>query len=330
MSSMEANQKSADKNEAKTAGKALDPSVYFSFEHKIFTVDGAYFELTHDSKEPCFFVKLGDMKGAIPTRSLCKEFGIDEESSDANLLSTVGSALRYVKEIRPNDSIPRELLDGSASWSIEEHHKDLARGRITVQLVSWLSGNEEIVLNKKDLDTISNDPETKERVQDAFRDIAEKLGITREDVVAKIDDVIRELAYIEALRDYYTGIKKISSNLTRLASIYKRDRGTSEDINRMQILLDPVIKKFDRTFTEIDAQTCEVLVILKNFDPTVQTIRDSRDNLHQRFMIWGEMVEGWQGMIMEEDPLIERQLKVTYQFLARNFMQSQSWRLGNL
>lgn len=330
MSSMEAKQQNANNDEVNSSGEALDPSVYFSFEHKIFTVEGAYFQLTHDSKEPCYFVKLGDMKGAIPTRSLCLEFGIDEESSDALLLNTVGSALKYVKEIRPNDSIPRELLDGSASWSIEEHHKDLARGRITMQLVSWLSGNEEIVLNKKELDTISNDPETKERVQDAFRDIAEKLGITREDVVAKIDDIIRELAYIEALRDYYTGIKKISSNLVRLAAIYKRDRGTSEDINRMQILLDPVIKKFDRTFTEIDAQTCEVLVILKNFEPTVQTIREARDDLHQRFMIWGEMVDGWQGLIMEEDPKIERQLKVTYQFLARNYMQSQSWRLGNL
>lgn len=330
MSTAEIQSAEADGEASAPSGEKLDPSVYFSFEHKIFTVEGAFFQLAPDNKEPCFYVNLGEMTGAIPTKSLCKEFGIEDGSSDANLLKTIGSALKFVKEIRPNDSIPKELLDGSASWSIEEAHKDVARGRITVQLISWLSGNEEIVLNHQELESISSDPSTKEKVQDAFREISDKLGITKEDVVSKIDDIIRELSYIEALRDYYSGIKKISTNLTRLASIYKRDRGTSEDINRMQILIDPVIKKFDRTFTEIDAQTCEVLVILKNFEPTIQTIRDTRDDLHQRFMIWGDMVNGWKGLIMEEDSTVERQLKVTYQFLARNFMQSQSWRLGNL
>jgi len=330
MSSAELKETANDKEQEGTGGEKLDPSVYFSFDHKIFTVEGAYFQLTHDSKEPCYYVNLGEMTGAIPTKALCKEFGIEEDCSDANLLKTIGSALKYVKEIRPNDSIPRELLDGSASWSIEEAHKDIARGRVTVQLVSWLSGNEEIVINRRELDTISNSPETKERIQDAFREIAAKLGITREDVVTKIDDIIRELAYIEALRDYYTGIKKIGSNLTRLSSIYKRDRGTSEEINRMQILIDPVIKKFDRTFTEIDAQTCEVLVILKNYEPTIETIRETRDDLHQRFMIWGSMVASWKNLIMEEDPTVERQLKETYKFLAQNFIQSQTWRLSNL
>lgn len=330
MSNAQPDQAEASDAVGKSMEEKRDPSVYFAFDHKIFTVDGAYFSLTHDTKEPCYFVNLGEIKGAIPTKSICKEFGIDKDSSDAQLLSTIGSALKFVREIRPNDSIPRELLDGSASWSIDDMHKEIARGRITVQVVSWLSGNEEIVLNIKELEQISNDPDTKEKVQEAFREIAEKLGIRREDVVAKIDDVIRELAYIEALRDYYTKIKKISTNLNRLAGLYRRDRATSEELNRMQILIDPVIRKFDRTFTEIDAQTCEVMVILKNFQPTIETIRRTRDDLHQRFMIWSEMVEKWDDMIIEEDPAIERLLKETYQFLARNFMQSQTWRLGNM
>ena len=307
-----------------------DPSVFFAFDHKIFTVEGAYFSLTHDTKEPCYFVNLGEIKGAIPTKSLCREFGIDQESSDAQLLSTIGQALKYVREIRPNDSIPKELLDGSASWSIEDAHREIARGRITVQVISWLKGNEEIVLNLGELEAISNDPDTKEKVQEAFREIAGKLGIQREDVVAKIDEIIRELAYIEALRDHYAKIKKISTNLGRIASIYRRDRATSEEINRMQILIDPVIRKFDADFIDIDAQTGEVMVILKNFQPTIEKIRQTRDTLHQHFMVWREMVEKWDGMIIEESPQIERLLRETYQFLARNYMQSQNWRLGSV
>ncbi|MDF2367312.1 hypothetical protein [Sneathiella sp.] len=311
-------------------GEKQDPSVFFAFDHKIFTVEGAYFSLTHDTKEPCYFVNLGEIKGAIPTKSLCREFGIDDESSDSELLATIGRALKYVQEIRPNDSIPKELLDGSASWSIDDAHKEIARGRITAQILSWLRGDEEIVLNLSELQKISSDPNTKEKVQEAFREIAEKLGVQREDVVAKIDEIIRELAYIEALRDHYSKIKKINTNLGRIASIYRRDRATSEEINRMQILIDPVLRRFDREFIDIDAQTCEVMVILKNFQPTVDTVRKTRDELHQHFMIWREMLEKWDGMIIEESSEIERLLRDTYQFLARNYMQAQNWRLGGV
>ncbi|MBO0334656.1 hypothetical protein J0X12_13595 [Sneathiella sp. CAU 1612] len=307
-----------------------DPNVFFAFDHKIFSFEGAYFRLTHDTKEPCFYVNLGEMKGAIPTKSLCKEFGIEDESSDAQLLSTVGRALKYVREIRPNDSIPKELLDGSASWSIEDRHKEIARGRITMQVLSWLKGNEGVVLNLNELEEISNDPQTKEKVQEAFREIAVDLGVRREDVVAKIDEVVRELAYIEALREHYAKIKKISTNLNRLAVLYKRDRATSDDIGRMQVLIDPVIRKFDRNFIDIDAQTCEVMVILRNFQPTVVAIRKTRDKLHQHFMVWHEILDKWKSAIIEESQEIERLLRETYQFLARNYMQSQSWRLGGV
>ena len=39
--------------------------------------------------------------------------------------------VRFVKEIRPKDSIPSELLDGTASWSYEERHNASARARST-------------------------------------------------------------------------------------------------------------------------------------------------------------------------------------------------------
>ncbi|MEH6404049.1 MAG: hypothetical protein V7750_11790 [Sneathiella sp.] len=308
----------------------LSPSTHFAFEHKIFAVKGAHFKLTHDSKEPALFVDLGEMTGAIPVRSICYEFGIDKESSDANLLETISGSLKFVKEIHPNDSIPTELLDGSASWEILESHKNVARGRITMQLVSWLAGSEEIITNSGELEAIANDPNTKEKVQSAFRDIAEKLGITKDDAIERVDDIIRELSYIEALRDHYSKIKRIFTNVERLRVTYRRDRGMAEDLSRIHALFEPVINKFDRSFDEVDAQTCEVLTILKNFDPTTEMVRKTRDDLHQRFMIWEEMLVGWKNLGPEENPLVERQLKATYRFLAQNFMQAQTWRLGNM
>lgn len=311
-------------------GEALSTATHFAFEHKIFSVKGAHFKLTHDSKEPALYVKLGEMTGAVPVRSICQEFDIDTESSDAELLNTVMTSLKYVKEIHPNDTIPTELLDGSASWTIKEIHKNIARGRITMQIVSWLAGSEEIITNSGELEAIANDPETKTKVQKAFRDIADKLGITKDDVVEKVDDVIRELSYIEALRDHYSQIRKIYTHIERLKSVYRRDRGMMDDLGRIHILIEPVIKEFDRSFDEVDAQTCEVLTILRNFGPTIEIVRNVRDDLHQRFMIWDGMVKGWSKLTAEESPLVERQLKVTYRFLAQNFMQAQSWRLGNI
>jgi len=312
------------------AQESLSPSTHFAFEHKIFSVPGAHFKLTNGSREPALYVKLGEMTGAIPVRSICDEFQIDDESSDGELLRTVSGSLKYVKEIYPGDSIPTELLTGEASWTIEEAHRNIARGRITMQLVSWLSGSEEIITNFGELEAIASDPDTKEKVQNAFTEIAKKLGITKDDVVEKVDDIIRELAYVEALRGYYNHIRKINSNIDSLMVIYRRDRGMMEDISRIHALITPVIKDFDRTFEEVDAQTCEVLTILKNFDPTVEFIRRTRDDLHQRFMVWEEMVNGWKNLIAEESPQVERQLKETYRFLAQNFMQGQTWRLGNM
>lgn len=322
--------KTTDVGNENAEEKPLSSSTHFAFDHKIFSVKGAHFKLTHDSKEPALYVKLGEMMGAIPVRSICYEFGIEPESSDAELLNAVMSSLKFVKEIHPGDSIPTEILDGSASWAIEEIHKNIARGRITMQIVSWLAGSEEIITNSGELEAIANDPGTKQKVQKAFRDIAEKLGITKDDVVEKVDDVIRELSYIEALREHYAHIKKIYTNIERLKSIYRRDRGMIEELSRMHVLIEPVIKEFDRSFDEVDAQTCEVLTILRNFEPTIEIVRNVRDDLHQRFMIWDGMIQGWKKLGPEESPIVERQLKVTYRFLAQNFMQAQSWRLGNV
>jgi len=317
-------------NSEKSDGGDVSPSTHFAFEHKIFGVKGAYFKLTPDNREPALYVTLGEMKGAIPVRSICPEFGIDDDSTDAELLRTVSGSLRFVREIYPNDSIPTELLDGSASWTITETHKNIARGRITMQLISWLSGSEEIITNSGELEAIAADPETKTKVQSAFKEIAAKLGITKDDVIEKVDDVIRELSYIEALREHYGQIKRISNNIDRLQSVYRRDRGMMEDLSRIHALISPVISKFDRNFDELDAQTCEVLTILKNFEPTIDFIRKTRDDLHQRFMIWDTMIEEWKNLGPEECPEVERQLKKTYRFLAQNFMQGQTWRLGNM
>src|SRR5688500_12812168 len=95
-----------------------DRSRTFAFEHKLFAVPGGYFAPVKDTLEPAFHLPLGDLQGAVTLPTLRAEFAIAKESKDGQLLDIVERSLRFVKEIRPNDSIPHELLDGSASWAV--------------------------------------------------------------------------------------------------------------------------------------------------------------------------------------------------------------------
>src|SRR5689334_1836624 len=133
-----------------------DRSTHFAFTHKVFTVNGALFHLSQ-TEEPLFRVELGDLKCGIAVPSLRNEFGIKADSEDGKLLALIEKALRFVKEIRPGDSIPKELLDGSCSWTIEDRHRKLAHNRMTVQLVSWLSGGEADVADATKLEQLAND-----------------------------------------------------------------------------------------------------------------------------------------------------------------------------
>ena len=151
----------AQKATGPDAGPASDDrSQAFTFEHKVFSMAGGYFAYVKNTKEPAFHLPLGDLKGAIALPTLRMEFDLTPETNDGKLLDIVDKALRYVKEIRPNDSIPHELLDGTASWTVEEKHRTIARNRLTVQLVSWLTGGDTALTGLQNLITITALPFT--------------------------------------------------------------------------------------------------------------------------------------------------------------------------
>src|SRR5690348_143181 len=151
-------------------------STSFDFEHKVFKLDGGCFRMSA-SGEPLFHVRLGELTAALTLPSLCTAFGISAHCHDGQMLEVVASGLRYVREIRPGDSIPRELLDGSASWSVDERHRVRAHTRVLVHLAAWLNGDNNVVVDVNNLENLAKDPELKQRAQLAFDDIAAQLGL---------------------------------------------------------------------------------------------------------------------------------------------------------
>ncbi len=301
---------------------------HFDFQHKVFSLPGAFFCLEPASKEPVLHILLGDLKAALPFHTLMESFDIPEGSHDARLLEVVTKGLSYVKQIRPGEQIPGELLDGRASWSVEDKHRLIAKGRLTVQLVSWVTGSEVIVVDADELEQIVEDPQTKQRLKSAVAGIAEKLGIkenAEQYLADRIDDLTQELSYIEALRDRFRAIRAIRDQLNRMTQIYRTDRTFCGEIARMQGLLMKPLKEYDSVFEQADAQTGEIVGALKSFDTTVRFIRTIRDDLRTRLLEWEDLIHAWETTPMERSPQIEQLQKQTYRFLANRFIETKVW-----
>lgn len=306
-------------------------STHFMFEHKVFTVEGCRFVWSKSSDEPVMRFMLGKVQAEVALDKICVEFKIDPKSFDGQLIDMVAKGLKYVREIRPGDTIPNELIDGSASWRVDDRHFLIAKGRLTVQMVTWLTGGETVVSSPEQLEQVVEDPNTKTRVREAFKMIANKLSLTgnaEEQVETRIDALAKELSFIEALRERATKLHKVRTGLEDAHRIYKNERNLKEEIVRMQTLSLPPITDLEARFAQVDAQTGEILSMLAKFDKNITYIREMRDDLHQTLLPWDEVLEDWEGVPAEKSQAFEAVLKKTYQFLARNYSQAKHWRLA--
>ena len=309
-------------------GAGAPRSTHFDFQHPVFRMPGACFLLASDGA-PSVKMMFGDMEVLVPVKSLVPEFDLDG-TVDGMLLDKVVSGLRFVKMIYPGDSIPREILDGTASWSVEERHHTLARGRLTLQISTWLSGEEKVISDYDSLMQLVEDPAVKAKVNVAIGEIAARLELPPErknEVMDRVETLVRELAYIEALRDRFTIIKDVQAKLTQFARAYKRDRTIEEELLRIERLIRRPIDEFGGIFDQVDAQSGEIISLLRNIDSQITFIRASRDELHEKMMLWDETLEIWAELPVERSTENEAKIRDLYRFLARHYIVQKQWQL---
>lgn len=309
---------------------ALDPSTHFSFQHKIFDVPGARFALTGPDRLPALRVNVGEHEASIPLDSLRQEFKINPDSQDGQMLDQVAQGLKFVKDIRPGDTIPRELLDGTASWSIEDHHGEVAKNRMMMDIAAWASGKGKGKARPptRDLPAALQKPQTKALIEKGLDDLAVTLGMgkgRKDEVQDLINRIVRELAYIEALRDRYTHASEIREKLSQVATIHGSERHFVDEIQRVKILMGPPIKDFNQIFDTVDLQMRDVPYTLKTFSKQLIFIREMRDELHQKMLIWDEAIEYWDIDLSHKSKASREAVQFTYRFVAFNFPQSQDW-----
>lgn len=322
---------SGGRNAQQAVTAAGDRATHFIFEHKVFASLDGYFGLSHEHREPVFFVSFGEVNAALPFTTLCREFTIDPESDDGKLLEVVAQGLRYVKEIRPGDSIPRELLDGSASWTVEEVHRRRSTQRIRIQVASYGDGEEMLVFDLAEMARLTGAADFESRYLNGCRKLAQKLGLKRggdeKTVIRRIDALAREITYIEALRDRFNKIRSVQRGLTELRRAYSRDPVIRPDIDRALALIRAPMDDFEGVFTNLYAQVSEILLVLMAYGPYVAFIRDSRDELHNGMMRWDGLVTEWENLIVQASQSNETLVKSAYRFLATNYPQAGDWTL---
>jgi hypothetical protein len=300
-------------------------STVFTFEHKVFDVPGIYFALTSDRK-PALHINYGDLRAQIETRSLRRGFELG--TADSSILNVVERSLRFVREIRPNDSIPREVLDGTASWAADECHRIIAHDRMMLQLAAWSSG-QRVHVKRDQISTLAKNPTVQAKVKASIAAAAKKLGLEDHEkplILDRIASFGRELSYIEAIRERLNNARSIEQKVAKLMAIYKGDRFVSESLMRVSALMNGPVTGFDIKFTAIDNDTADIIGICKRYDEKVAALRRTRDDLFELYMMWEPVLFGWQHIALEKSKATEETIRMTFQFLARHYPQQTAWR----
>lgn len=305
----------------------------FEFEHKLFrSSDESLFRRSTDgTKEPLFILTIADSEYALPFEGILAEFGIEEDAPDARMLELVTEALHYQRVIRPGDPVPKEMVTGEASWAITDEHRRIAYQRLNVQLVHWLTGDSNLITDPNQLQQIADDPATRDKVNDALARAAQELGLGddgKEIVLGQIEALAEDLAGIEALRDYLDRIRMIKEKVDGLAAAFKDEMSMLDLALPVAQLTKRALTEFEDEFELLDAQTGEIIAVLRNLEAQTKFIRDSRDSLHERLIDWDEMTEKFGPARISGNDDCGNLLREAYRFLAPRFMQVDQWDLN--
>ncbi len=279
---------------------------------------------------PVMIVSLGDREAGLPLRSLQREFGIEDDTPDGRMLALIAEALDFVSALRPGDDLPSEVLTGAASWKPDPVHVALANTRLRLQLVTWLTagtGGDRIDLTSESLLQVADDPSLRAQVQLAHGRAAGALGLSHADQVLEMLEALgEELGYIEALRDRLLGRLTLTvAKIERVAAGWHGSARHGETVTQVRRLAKTALQQVRNRFEELDAQTGEVLAMLRNTDSQRTFIRCNRDWLYRSLRGWEPILTSWDGAALAFDAAMAALIARTYQFLAPRFMPVTEW-----
>lgn len=313
------------------APKEGGKSTHFIFDHKIFALPNCKFVREPDKLEQGLSIELGEHRAFLSITILQKMFP-DMTDDDKRLVALAARSLAYVNEIAPGDSIPNEILDGSASWKVDPFHKDRARGRIVAALLAQDGGDLDQALVQGGLSARLSEPGFKEKLDSEHMRLLAALGVPADQNAqykAKFERVAREYAYIEGLRDRYAQVNSIVEKLAKAAKAYRKAGALGEEIYRVRILIRKPVEEYRGLFYNADGQAAEIKAVARKTDQIVDFIRETRDQLHVRLLLWDPIIVAWKNELADgRSRSLETLLKSTYRFVAHYFPADEEWSLS--
>jgi hypothetical protein len=271
--------------------------------HYVFTTFGdVTFRRAETDGTPVMVIQLGEREAAVPLRALQREFGIGDETPDGRMLGLIAESLDFVPGLHLGDRLPSEVLTGEASWEPELAHRETARGKLKAHLVAWVAPDlaDDNLQGAAAGDAaaarrLDEDPALRRQIQSAFVRAAEALGLPGPaDVIAKLEELAAELAYIEALRELL--LRRVQFMMTRLQRVLpfgRSDIGRNGTLMQVQRLTQIALRQIGQRFAEIDAQTSEVTAALRNMESQQAFLRSNRDTLYRSLRAWDPLLKEW-------------------------------------
>ncbi|MGE3333488.1 MAG: hypothetical protein AB7I36_07585 [Rhodospirillaceae bacterium] len=299
----------------------------FVFTHILFKTPGARFVGAGSDRTPMFAVDLGDQKGLLGIQAMKRQFNIPYASADDKMIDLAVRSLKYVSEIRPGDNVPNEILTGRASWMIDPRHAEIARKRLELQLLATVDPKEVKLTNTKEISVYLEQPENKAKLREAFRVAAKALGRAEDDTAFVLDKLVtfaRELAYIEALREWFLQVGAILKKIQWVGKAYDGDRRFKVEVGQMRSLFMPVSQEYRDIFTRADKLSDDVVSALTTIGAKVKAIREERDRLHGLTLVWRDIVVQWRNCTPDTASRYMETARATYRFLATRHSSGRS------
>jgi phosphoserine phosphatase len=299
-------------------------------DHELFSRLGSIsFRRADADGTPIMVVPFGEREAGVPLRSLQHAFNIGDETPDGQMLGLIAESLDYVTALQPGDLLPAEVVSGMASWEPNARHRQTAATRLRLQLLAWLDPAAARTACGADIgERLEADPALRAKVQAAFREAAAELELaSMDEVVALVERLTEEFAFIEALRERLLGrVQVLTVRLGQLGhGAARMDQQRREAITQVQRLSGQALAQFRARFEEIDAQTGEIIATLRNADSQIAYIRSNRDTLYRSQRAWETVLETWRKADGAGSEAAWHAVSETYQFLARRYLPASEW-----
>ena len=147
-------------------------------------------------------------------------------------------------------------------------------------------------------------------------------------MLARIDDLGRELTYIEALQERCAEVLNIVQKVNQLARVYRSDRAIVDELSRIRTLMLKPIELYDGIFARLTKRQESIEDAIGHFHERVEFIREQRDDVHQSLMLWDPILAGWKAIELMRCTETETKITNLYRFIARHYLTSQSWQQG--